>query len=384
MAEDKIEEETYSLIFTSLKHPIRRRILRMLAEKPLTYSEILETLNIDSGHLSYHLESLGDLTVHDKNGHYQLSSFGVATVKLMGGVEEQTPEQSHRKSKPRRLLAKIYPVILVLALIGASFHFVTYVTVVSTRTMSTDQMFPPPLYVDAGQTFEVNVILDHWSSIYEDDFGIHDGPQDYTLWLAPLESTLTGWDEALLWIDSKINQTKPMTVTVYSPIIQLNKDNFTAFHYDFQLKTFNESGLSSENITVHMWTYSNTTSSPITFFKPNTLFNPSKLLVDVHPPNGAVVTDTFHWTSTAFRSDRASSPKVPVTELGTYRFSVRNDALWDWDGFLTVNVQIQRFEKPYFYWGIAGFIIAIGYVVLVTASTYKNRHRLETSSVKAD
>jgi len=43
MVEDNMEEETYSLIFTSLKHPIRRRILRMLADKPLTYSEILET-----------------------------------------------------------------------------------------------------------------------------------------------------------------------------------------------------------------------------------------------------------------------------------------------------------------------------------------------------
>ncbi|TET26814.1 MAG: ArsR family transcriptional regulator, partial [Candidatus Bathyarchaeum sp.] len=87
MDEDNLEEETYSLIFTSLKHPIRRRILRMLADKPLTYSEILETLNIDSGHLSYHLENLGDLTVHANNGHYKLSSFGVAAVKLMGGVE---------------------------------------------------------------------------------------------------------------------------------------------------------------------------------------------------------------------------------------------------------------------------------------------------------
>jgi len=36
MAEDNIEEETYSLIFTSLKHPIRRRILRMLADKTST------------------------------------------------------------------------------------------------------------------------------------------------------------------------------------------------------------------------------------------------------------------------------------------------------------------------------------------------------------
>ena len=72
MAEDKIEEETYSLIFTSLKHPIRRRILRMLADTPMTFSEILESLTIDSGHLNYHLESLGDLVLHPKDGKYLL------------------------------------------------------------------------------------------------------------------------------------------------------------------------------------------------------------------------------------------------------------------------------------------------------------------------
>ena len=99
MVEDKIEEETYSLIFTSLKHPIRRRILRMLADTPMTFSEILELLTIDSGHLNYHLESLGDLILRSKDGNYLLSSFGAAAVRLMGGVEElpvPLPNQKHQ------------------------------------------------------------------------------------------------------------------------------------------------------------------------------------------------------------------------------------------------------------------------------------------------
>jgi DNA-binding transcriptional ArsR family regulator len=57
MSDEKIDEETYSLIYSSLKHPIRRKILRMLEEQELTFSEILEALKIDSGHLSYHLEN---------------------------------------------------------------------------------------------------------------------------------------------------------------------------------------------------------------------------------------------------------------------------------------------------------------------------------------
>jgi DNA-binding transcriptional ArsR family regulator len=373
MVEDKIEEETYSLIFTSLKHPIRRKILRMLADKPLTYSEILEILNIDSGHLSYHLESLGDLTVHNKNGHYQLSSFGVATVKLMGGVEERTPAQYHRKSKPRHLLAKVYPVILALALIGASFHFVTYATLVSTSTVSNNQMFSYPLYVDVGQAFEVNVTLDHWSSIYEEGFGIHGGFNEYALSLAPLESTLTGWDEASVWIDSKVNH--EVKIPIEGKWVQVTMNNSTVF-LNAQ-PSFNETGSPSDFDLLHMFDHNDTRGVSITIFHVTTPIDISKLLVNIYTPNGTMITDSFHWASNTSSSDRVSSPSVPVTQPGTYRFTIKNDALRDWNGFLTVNVQLQRFEKPYFYWGIVGFIIALGYVVWVTASTYKTRHPVE-------
>lgn len=64
----------------------------MLADKPLTFSEIQESLVIYSGHLSYHLESLGELVAHAQDGKYRLSSIGTAAVKLMGGVEEHRPK----------------------------------------------------------------------------------------------------------------------------------------------------------------------------------------------------------------------------------------------------------------------------------------------------
>jgi DNA-binding transcriptional ArsR family regulator len=55
------EEEIYSIMFSSLKHPVRRKILRMLASKPLTFMEMVENLGVSSAHLTYHLESLGEL-----------------------------------------------------------------------------------------------------------------------------------------------------------------------------------------------------------------------------------------------------------------------------------------------------------------------------------
>jgi DNA-binding transcriptional ArsR family regulator len=136
VADEKPEEETYSLIYTSLKHPIRRKILRMLKSKPSAFSEILESVGIDSGHLNYHLESLGDLIVHSQDGKYQLSSVGSAAVRLMGGVEEHSLELSRPKVKLTRIFAKVYPLILSCVVIIAGLYFIGYTTSVRNVTNS--------------------------------------------------------------------------------------------------------------------------------------------------------------------------------------------------------------------------------------------------------
>lgn len=71
----------------------------MLRENELAFSKILESLSIDSGHLNYHLESLGDLITRSKDGKYRLSSFGLAAVKLMSGVEEHDSSTAPPKRK---------------------------------------------------------------------------------------------------------------------------------------------------------------------------------------------------------------------------------------------------------------------------------------------
>ena len=82
------EEEIYSIMFTSLKHPVRRKILRMLNNKPMTFMEIVEQLEVSSSHLTYHLESLGELLAKTETGEYRLSNFGKAAASAMKGVEE--------------------------------------------------------------------------------------------------------------------------------------------------------------------------------------------------------------------------------------------------------------------------------------------------------
>jgi DNA-binding transcriptional ArsR family regulator len=127
------EEDTYSMIFTSLKHPIRRGILRILSDNPQSFSDMQRLLKIESSHLTYHLEGLGSLLVKTEEGKYALSSLGEAAASTMKRVEEPpkaypslTSRSGHshlthllssNKSLPKILL------IIGIALLASSFLF---------------------------------------------------------------------------------------------------------------------------------------------------------------------------------------------------------------------------------------------------------------------
>jgi len=122
------EEETYSTMFASLRHPARRKILRMLAEKPKTFSEILEELGVSSSHLTYHLETLGELVSKIGEGKYRLSAFGEAAVLTMRGVEEvpaiQPKQVSALPLRWKSFLAVLMIGIIVLASVS-SMEFIS-------------------------------------------------------------------------------------------------------------------------------------------------------------------------------------------------------------------------------------------------------------------
>lgn len=148
------EEETYSLIFSSLKHPVRRKILRILAASPKTFTEILEEIDIESSHLSYHLESLSGL-IKKKEGRYALSDFGKAAVTLMAKVEE--PEKVGAPAilqAPRRLIAARVLFLSLLVIGGLlvangilAFPSVSYNETRIQTTIDTDYMVFQPFTV---------------------------------------------------------------------------------------------------------------------------------------------------------------------------------------------------------------------------------------------
>jgi hypothetical protein len=94
----------------------------MLSVEPMTFTNVLNTLGIESSHLTYHLDNLGVLISKTDSGKYRLSTFGQAAVSMMGWVEEAPTIES----KPVTLTTK-WKAVFVLLVIGiAVFSGVYY------------------------------------------------------------------------------------------------------------------------------------------------------------------------------------------------------------------------------------------------------------------
>jgi DNA-binding transcriptional ArsR family regulator len=120
------EEEIYSVMFSSLRHPARRKILRMLSETKVTYSQMLEELAIPSSHLTYHLENLGELVLKDTNGKYELSSFGKAAVTMMRGAEEVPDTHTKRFSTLPLRWKTLYAFFTIAIVLLATVSYIQF------------------------------------------------------------------------------------------------------------------------------------------------------------------------------------------------------------------------------------------------------------------
>jgi hypothetical protein len=296
----------------------------MLAEKPLGFSEILEALAIDSGHLSYHLENLGDLLVHAREEKYKLSSIGLAAVKLMGGVEEQ-PKSISRKTKPRRVITKAFSVVLAAALIVTGFYLATFAVSVSSATLNQDNQNPANFSIMAGGTFAFNVTLFNWGaplpvgSVWPGTYLAPTGPNQWTFFVPHGTDTFA---KELIWLDLRFNFTAIMQSLLQGTPVEL-PNNLT-------LKVYMPDGLVATN--------------------------------SIHAAYGAVENAVDPWTWGAV--DHYVSSGFQVNALGTYKFEITNNGSSNWNGTLMPYVQWQQIGRPYFYYGVASIVIALAYLMV--------------------
>lgn len=94
------DQETVSRILSELSHPLRREILLMLSEKvELSFTDLMNSLNIDTGKLSFHLRSLSGFLEQTPTGKYKLSRLGENAIVFIRDIEAWALEaDTSRKS----------------------------------------------------------------------------------------------------------------------------------------------------------------------------------------------------------------------------------------------------------------------------------------------
>jgi len=151
-------EETYSAMFSSLRHPARRKILKMLCDNELTFSQMLEELQIPGSHLTYHLENLSEFLIKLPDGKYKLSSVGEASCAIMKGAEDVPNMQTKKFSMLPLRWKTIFTIFAIGLIVLASFSVVQSY---SLNQLSTDYAH---LQADLEKAQEQNRQIISWES----------------------------------------------------------------------------------------------------------------------------------------------------------------------------------------------------------------------------
>ncbi|MFQ5758581.1 MAG: helix-turn-helix domain-containing protein [Candidatus Bathyarchaeia archaeon] len=136
----------YDVIFTALKHPLRRRILLLLDEKgEVSFTDIQKTVGLeDTGLMSYHLRELELLVSQSARGRYRLSEIGRISVALLKKVE-----RSRGVSKVvRKELGRV---------VGEVLWFLVIAAVPWVVAVSVDIYFSVQLIYNTGNTLVAGV-----------------------------------------------------------------------------------------------------------------------------------------------------------------------------------------------------------------------------------
>jgi hypothetical protein len=91
---------------------LRQKVVTMLSEEPRTYTYLLETLGVESGHHAYHLRHLGEIIEKDDDGLYVLTKLGWEAHRFM--EHERKPGEEKPVSFPSLLAIGVALVLIVI------------------------------------------------------------------------------------------------------------------------------------------------------------------------------------------------------------------------------------------------------------------------------
>ena len=121
-----VDQDNVSRILSVLSHPLRREILLNLSEKGVcSFTDLMNTLNVDTGKLSFHIRSLTAFIEQTPTGKYQLSKVGENAIRLIRDIEAWGVEIDLAKKTSVLPLAtfmkRTYAFLIDIAIIFAVF-----------------------------------------------------------------------------------------------------------------------------------------------------------------------------------------------------------------------------------------------------------------------
>src|SRR5271156_4016181 len=93
-----------------VNHPVRMRIIELLAVKPMSWKELSTELGVRTGSLYHHLDTLEKIVTRDPERRYTLTRLGMEIYTQLND-EKKTPAQSmqgiERAMKKRTLAGSV-------------------------------------------------------------------------------------------------------------------------------------------------------------------------------------------------------------------------------------------------------------------------------------
>ena len=154
--------------FEIIGHEIRRKILKLIYERiELSYTEILNTLEISDGLLNFHLRRMGDLIQKTEKGTYILTEQGKKIYQIIKAIEddEETIPQ-YGDIIIRRIIAFIIDGLIFLTFSGLLFDPIMW-GLLSQFTGHVTQLFEyHPWIFHPEHLSEVGALISRVAGIY--------------------------------------------------------------------------------------------------------------------------------------------------------------------------------------------------------------------------
>lgn len=128
-----LNEENISKILLILSHKTRRDILLILLEKKeLSFSELMNILEIDTGKMSFHLRSLKLFLEQTTTGKYKLNKFGLKALRILKDIEALSIDVDFLENKSSRYVAKFSKRALAFIVdMGVTFTILVTVSLIA-------------------------------------------------------------------------------------------------------------------------------------------------------------------------------------------------------------------------------------------------------------